>query len=121
MGTVQKLDDFNHQYIGAAFYFWNRQLDLGSQSNSTDSHNRTQIIHPKQKEQSRISNHFHLPPLAPKYAMSARMCRHGMHLLLELLRHRLPASFDHMLSFIYLSYSMMDLLRDGSIFRGRVG
>jgi hypothetical protein len=29
---------------------------------------------------------------------------------LELLRHRLPASLDHMLAFIYLAYSMMALL-----------
>jgi hypothetical protein len=28
---------------------------------------------------------------------------------LELLRHRLPASLDHMLAFIYLAYSMMAL------------
>ena len=48
--------------------------------------------------------------LAAKYAMPARMWRHGIHSFLELLRHRLPASLDHMLTFIYLSYSMMALL-----------
>jgi hypothetical protein len=36
--------------------------------------------------------------LASKYAMPARMWRHGIHSFLELLRHRLPASLDHMVS-----------------------
>jgi hypothetical protein len=48
--------------------------------------------------------------LASKYAMPARIWRHGIHSFLELLRHRLPASFDHMLTFLYLAYSMMALL-----------
>ncbi|KAG4427242.1 hypothetical protein IFR05_017275 [Cadophora sp. M221] len=48
--------------------------------------------------------------LASKYAMPARMWRHGIHSFLELLRHRLPASLDHMLAFIYLAYSMMALM-----------
>lgn len=48
--------------------------------------------------------------LASKYAMPARMWRHGIHSFLELLRHRLPYSLDHMLAFIYLAYSMMALL-----------
>ncbi|KAK3899951.1 hypothetical protein C8A05DRAFT_17685, partial [Staphylotrichum tortipilum] len=38
--------------------------------------------------------------LAAKYAMPARMWRHGIHSFLELLRHRLPGSLDHMLTFI---------------------
>lgn len=38
------------------------------------------------------------------------MWRHGIHSFLELLRHRLPASLEHMLTFIYLAYSMMALL-----------
>lgn len=53
------------------------------------------------------------PPLrrlAQKYAMPARMWRHGIHSFLELLRHCLPASLEHMLTFIYLAYSMMALL-----------
>jgi hypothetical protein len=45
--------------------------------------------------------------LATKYAMPARMWRHGIHSFLELLRHRLPDSLDHMLAFVYLAYSMM--------------
>ena len=53
-----------------------------------------------------------LKRLATKYAMPARMWRHGIHSFLELLRHRLPHSFEHMLTFIYLAYSMMALLRD---------
>ncbi|PVH84942.1 hypothetical protein DL98DRAFT_484051 [Cadophora sp. DSE1049] len=48
--------------------------------------------------------------LASKYAMPARMWRHGIHSFLELLRHRLPDSYDHMLAFVYLAYSMMALL-----------
>lgn len=51
-----------------------------------------------------------LQGLASKYAMPARMWRHGIHSFLELLRHRLPGSLDHMLHFIYLAYSMMALL-----------
>jgi hypothetical protein len=51
-----------------------------------------------------------LRKLAIKYAMPARLWRHGIHSFLELLRHRLPDSLDHMLSFIYLAYSMMTLL-----------
>lgn len=48
--------------------------------------------------------------LASKYAMPARMWRHGIHSFLELLRHKLPTSLEHMLTFIYLAYSMMALL-----------
>ncbi|TGJ88103.1 hypothetical protein E0Z10_g644 [Xylaria hypoxylon] len=48
--------------------------------------------------------------LALKYAMPARMWRYGIHSFLELLRHRLPGDLDHMLTFIYLAYSMMALL-----------
>ncbi|PSR90756.1 hypothetical protein BD289DRAFT_430456 [Coniella lustricola] len=51
-----------------------------------------------------------LKKLAQKYAMPARMWRHAIHSFLELLRHRLPASLEHMLTFIYLAYSMMALL-----------
>ncbi|KAH7268340.1 hypothetical protein B0J15DRAFT_390316 [Fusarium solani] len=45
--------------------------------------------------------------LASKYAMPARMWRHGIHSFLELLRHQLPG---HILMFLYLAYSMMALL-----------
>ncbi|EXJ83887.1 hypothetical protein A1O1_07516 [Capronia coronata CBS 617.96] len=48
--------------------------------------------------------------LPVKYAMPARMWRHGIHSFLELLRHRLPHSLEHMLSFVYLAYQMMGLL-----------
>lgn len=51
-----------------------------------------------------------LHQLTSKYAMPARMWRHGIHSFLELLRHRLPASLEHMLTFLYLAYSMMALL-----------
>lgn len=42
--------------------------------------------------------------------MPARMWRHGIHAFLEVLRHRLPESLEHMLAFIYIAYSMMALL-----------
>jgi Est1 DNA/RNA binding domain len=44
--------------------------------------------------------------------MPARMWRHGIHSFLELLRDRLLDSLDHMLSFMYLAYSMMALLME---------
>ncbi|BCS12253.1 hypothetical protein ALUC_50299A [Aspergillus luchuensis] len=51
-----------------------------------------------------------LKRLAEKYAMPARLWRHGIHSLLELLRHRLPESLEHMLAFIYYAYSMLTLM-----------
>ena len=48
--------------------------------------------------------------LAAKYQMPARLWRHGIHSFLEFLRHRLPASLEHMLTFIQLSYGLMTLL-----------
>lgn len=51
-----------------------------------------------------------LQRLASKYAMPARMWRHGIHTFLELLRHNLPYYMEHMLTFIYVAYSMMALL-----------
>ena len=53
-----------------------------------------------------------LRKLAAKYSMPARMWRHGIHAFLEVLRHRLPDSLEHMLAFIYLAYSMMALLHE---------
>ncbi|KAL6690127.1 hypothetical protein J3F84DRAFT_405410 [Trichoderma pleuroticola] len=46
--------------------------------------------------------------LASKYAMPARMWRHGIHSFLELLRHHLPDLMEYMLTFIYLAYTMME-------------
>lgn len=51
-----------------------------------------------------------LKRLAKKYAMPARMWRYGIHAFLELLRHKLPQSFEFMLRFLYFAYSMMTLL-----------
>jgi hypothetical protein len=48
--------------------------------------------------------------LASKYAMPARMWRHGIHTFFELLRHSMPYLLEHMLTFIYLAYYMMALL-----------
>ncbi|PUU75592.1 hypothetical protein B9Z19DRAFT_1089973 [Tuber borchii] len=59
--------------------------------------------------------------LADKYAMLARMWRHGIYSFLELLRHRLPYALEHMLTFIYLAYSMVALyddIRDRDVWAG---
>jgi hypothetical protein len=58
------------------------------------------------------SSSLALRRLAAKYAMPARMWRHGINSFLELLRHRLPDSLDHMLAFVHLAYSMMVLLME---------
>ncbi|KAK5188948.1 hypothetical protein LTR92_011063 [Exophiala xenobiotica] len=50
--------------------------------------------------------------LPTTYAMPARMWRYGIHSFLELLRHHLPYSLEHMLSFVYLAYQMMGLLME---------
>ena len=53
------------------------------------------------------------PPLrrlVAKYNIPSRMWRHGVYSFLELLRRRLPHSLEHMLTFIYLAYSIMALL-----------
>lgn len=55
--------------------------------------------HPAAKQASKGS--------AEKYALPARMWQHGIHSFLELLRNKLPNSLDHMLTFIYMAYSMM--------------
>ncbi|KAL6717752.1 hypothetical protein ACLMJK_003837 [Lecanora helva] len=51
-----------------------------------------------------------LSKLAAKYSMPTRLWRHGIHAFLEVLRHRLPESIEHMLAFIYIAYSMVALL-----------
>ncbi len=48
--------------------------------------------------------------LAERYSMPARFWRHGIHSFLEVLRHRLPESLDHMLAFLYHAYQMLALL-----------
>jgi hypothetical protein len=48
--------------------------------------------------------------VAARYAMPTRMWRHGIQSLLQLLDHRLPNSYDHMLSFIHFARSMMRLM-----------
>jgi hypothetical protein len=48
--------------------------------------------------------------LALKYNMPARMWKHGIHSLLELLRHGLPKSHEFMVQFIYIAYQMVCLL-----------
>ncbi|KAK6609677.1 telomerase-binding protein EST1A protein [Botrytis cinerea] len=50
--------------------------------------------------------------LASKYAIPARMWMHGIYSLLELLRCHLPTSYEYLLEFIHLSYSMIGVLYD---------
>jgi len=49
--------------------------------------------------------------LAVKYAMPSRMWRHGIHAFLELLRHRLPDTLEHMMSHLSFACTMLDLLQ----------
>ena len=51
-----------------------------------------------------------LTRMAATYQMPARMWRHSIHAFLEVLRHRLPESLEHMLAFISIAYAMMTLL-----------
>ena len=51
-----------------------------------------------------------LKQLPEKYAMPARMWRYGIHSFLELMRHQLPDSLEHLLRFFHLAYSMIALL-----------
>ena len=51
-----------------------------------------------------------LKRLAEKYNMPARMWRHGIHSFLELLRPRLPESHEHLVLYLYMTYSMLCLL-----------
>ncbi|KAG5992092.1 hypothetical protein E4U54_003742 [Claviceps lovelessii] len=53
-----------------------------------------------------------LQRIGAKYAMPARMWRHGIHSFLELLRCKLPESQEYLLAFIYIAYSMMALLTE---------
>ena len=53
-----------------------------------------------------------LSRLAAKYSMPARMWRHGIHAFIEILRHRLPESLEHMLAFIHIAYTMVALLHE---------
>ncbi|KAI4128089.1 MAG: hypothetical protein LQ347_004316 [Umbilicaria vellea] len=59
-----------------------------------------------------LSTNANLSKLAAKYSMPARMWRHGIHAFLEVLRHHLPDSLDHMLAFIYMAYTMAARLYD---------
>lgn len=50
--------------------------------------------------------------LPAKYAVPARMWRHGIHSFLELVRYQLPFSQEYILSFVYLAYQMKRLLME---------
>lgn len=44
--------------------------------------------------------------------MPTRMWRYKIHSFLELLHHRLPFSLEHIISFVYLTYQKIGLLRE---------
>ncbi|KAI9888425.1 MAG: hypothetical protein M1814_000487 [Vezdaea aestivalis] len=56
------------------------------------------------------SSNAALNRLVTKYKMKSRMWRFGIHSFLELLRHRLPESKDHMFTFLKMAYSMITSL-----------
>ena len=62
------------------------------------------------------SQHLSVSPVlkqtSEEYAMPARMWCHGIHSFLELLRHRLPDTLEHMLAFLHSAYSMMTLFQE---------
>ncbi|RYP48351.1 hypothetical protein DL769_011210 [Monosporascus sp. CRB-8-3] len=51
-----------------------------------------------------------LRSLASRYAMPARLWRHGIYSFLELLRSRLPASLEQMFAFISVAYAMLSVI-----------
>lgn len=51
-----------------------------------------------------------LRALPVKYSMPARMWRHGIQNFLDLLRSRLPGSWEHMSTFFHVAYSSISLL-----------
>ncbi|KAI9891205.1 MAG: hypothetical protein M1814_003048 [Vezdaea aestivalis] len=55
----------------------------------------------------RPSSNAALNRLITEYQMKSRMWRFGIHSFLELLRHRLPESKDHMFTFLKMAYSMI--------------
>ena len=55
-----------------------------------------------------------LKRLPEKYAMPARLWCYGIHSFLELLRHRLPDSSEHTLTFLYHAYSMLTLFLESA-------
>ncbi|KAI1358913.1 hypothetical protein F5Y08DRAFT_94256 [Xylaria arbuscula] len=86
--------------------FWNKCSSYAQQLSEVERvRKKRQFLASQHPSASQASKR-----VASKYAMPARMWRHGIHSFLELLRHRLPGSLEHMLTFIYLAYSMMALL-----------
>ncbi|KAL8653953.1 MAG: hypothetical protein Q9210_001795 [Variospora velana] len=56
--------------------------------------------------------------LPTRYSMPGRMFQHGIFDLLEELRHRLPASLDHLLNFFHFAFgAVTDLYRTKSAFK----
>lgn len=60
----------------------------------------------------RLTTSSVLRRLPDKYAMPGRLWRYGIYSFLELLRHRLPESREHMLSYVNIARSILCLLLD---------
>lgn len=54
------------------------------------------------------------PDLATKYQIPGRIWTYGIYRFLELLRRHLPYSMDHMLSFIYFSFTTVTLFYEAT-------
>ncbi|EAW16717.1 uncharacterized protein NFIA_060730 [Aspergillus fischeri NRRL 181] len=78
--------------------------------------NLHQILVQEHHEFFRASQHLttsHVLRRLPEiHATPMRLWRYSIHSFLELLRHRLPDSCEHMLSYINFAYFMMTLLRE---------
>ncbi len=55
-----------------------------------------------------------LKRLPEKLRMPARIWRHGIHTYLEVMRHRLPNSLDHMVSFIHFAFEILGTLKESA-------
>ena len=59
---------------------------------------------------SHPSGRLQLSSLPREYSMHKRIWSHGVHDFLEILKHQLPESKEHMITFIHTAYSMLTLM-----------
>lgn len=104
---------------------WRRRYALTSTSSKwchqTQSHYQWQTLVSLHQALHHENHHFllasqhastspFLKGLSEEYVMLARMWCYDIHSFLELLRHQLPDSWEHTLTFLHLAYSMITLL-----------
>ncbi|EPE06809.1 telomerase-binding protein est1a [Ophiostoma piceae UAMH 11346] len=102
----------NPEYPGIALQHRMRAISLAQLVNkwqALHALHRT-LLHDFMLASQHLSASPALRRVAQKYAMPARMWRHGIHSFLELLRHHLPEAREHMITFIYTAYSIIALL-----------